>query len=232
MQTGALRLQRQTKMSKERKKAMKKKLFCAGLAAMLALSVPASAEEAANHDIIQENNGTASHDVCASYAAAAAVPVVYAVEISWGSMEFTYNAATIKKTWDPKTHTYVEGPKTEGTWTCDETAGANKVSVTNKSNKALTATLAIQMLNDGTNDYTKINASAAQPTLNLKDASIGAGTVPSGTTTLPEGTATGTASTAYTTISLTGELTNKSANKTPIGNITVTIADAAEEVMP
>ncbi|MDO4333939.1 MAG: hypothetical protein Q4C58_14825 [Eubacteriales bacterium] len=142
------------------------------------------------------------------------VPVrdAYAIET------FTYQAAPTTKIWDPATHTYKEEEGEAAGWTNED--GADKITVTSRSNKALTATITTEMVNDGTNDYTGIKAEPADAILSLADASVNA------TTEIP-----GTEAKAETTISLSGELTNKDANKTKIGSITVTIADA-EEVTP
>lgn len=198
---------------------MKKKLFSAGLAALLVLSVPGVTMAADNQTTIQTKDGTAEHDVYAAYAPIAEADIVYSVDIKWGSMEFTYTAPTLTRTWNPQTHKYEETTSTKGTWTSEE--DANKVTLTNRSNAALTATIAAEMLKDGSYDYTQIKASIVSETLQLADASAGA------TTKKP-----GTADEKSATISLVGELTNKEANKTPIGNITVTIKDAKEETQP
>lgn len=193
---------------------MKKKFLCAGLSAVLALSCGATAFAGT----ITSEGGTESQLVYATYSPIAEAPTVYAVEITWGSMEFTYEAATVTKTWDPATHTYKEETGEAVGWTNEE--GANKITVTSRSNKALTAAIATEMVNDTTGDYSEITATPAVNSLQLADASTGA------TTETP-----GTEAKAETTISLSGELTDTSANKTKIGSITVTIADA-EEVTP
>ncbi|MDO4331250.1 MAG: hypothetical protein Q4C58_01000 [Eubacteriales bacterium] len=193
---------------------MKKKLLCAGLSAALAMSWGATAFAGT----ITSNGGAESHPVYAVYGLDAEAPTVYSVGISWGSMEFTYQAAPTTKTWDPATHTYKEEVGEAIGWTNED--GANKITVTSRSNKALTAMITTEMVNDGTNDYSGIKAEPADANLPLADASVNA------TTEIP-----GTEAKAETTISLSGELTNKDANKTKIGSITVTIADA-EEVTP
>ena len=53
---------------------------------------------------------------------------VISVDVTWGSMQFTYNVGD----WDPDTHQY------EGGWTCDE--DENKITVTNNSNIAIDVT--------------------------------------------------------------------------------------------
>ena len=85
------------------------------------------------------------------------------------------------------------------------------MTVTNRSNKALTATVKAAT----SSSYAGITAKADKASLSLADASIDA------TTTKP-----GHPSTASTTISLSGALTDKNANKATIGSVTVKIVDA------
>mgnify|MGYP000115538235 FL=1 len=88
------------------------------------------------------------------------------------------------------------------------------MTVTNRSNKALTATVEAAT----SDSYAGITAKVDKASLSLADASIGATT-----------TVAGTASTESTTISLSGALTDKNANKATIGSVTVKIADAASQ---
>lgn len=85
---------------------------------------------------VDEAGGSASTDVKATYASGGSADIVYSVDVSWGSMEFTYNDAS-PGTWNPETHAY-DGAG-EASWTCD--ADANKITVTNHSNTAIKATL-------------------------------------------------------------------------------------------
>ena len=85
------------------------------------------------------------------------------------------------------------------------------MTVTNRSNKALTSTVEAAT----SDSYKGITAKVGNASLSLADASIGATT-----------TEAGTASTASATISLSGALTDKNANKATIGSVTVKIADA------
>lgn len=157
---------------------------------------------------INSAGGTDRHAVYGTYQPEGEVATVYAVDVSWGSMEFTYTDGAVSKTWNPSTHQYTESVG-EGSWSNQD--GANKVTVTNRSNKALTAT--VEAATSGS--YTGITAKVDNDSLSLKDASIGATTA-----------VAGTASTASTTISLSGALTDKNANKAKIGSVTVKIADA------
>ena len=79
------------------------------------------------------NNG--DHPVNGTYKPGASSPV-YRVDVSWGSMEFTYTDGS-KGTWDPSNHQY--SGQTQGAWSWD--TDANKITVTNHSNAAVQASL-------------------------------------------------------------------------------------------
>lgn len=183
---------------------MKKKALTLCVAAILGLSSGTVAMAAT----INSAGGTDSHAVYGTYQSEGKAATVYSVDVSWGSMEFTYTDGAVSKTWNPSTHQYMESSE-DGNWSNQD--GANKVTVTNRSNKALTAT--VKAATSGS--YTGITAKVDNASLSLKDASIGATTE-----------VAGTASTASATISLSGVLTDKTANKATIGSVTVKIADA------
>ena len=183
---------------------MKKKALTLCVATILGLSSGTVAMAAT----INSAGGRDSHAVYGTYQPEGEAATVYSVDVSWGSMEFTYTDGAVSKIWNPSTHQYTESVG-EGSWSNQD--GANKVTVTNRSNKALTAT--VEAATSGS--YTGITAKVNNASLSLADASIGAST-----------TVAGTASTASTTISLSGALTDKTANKATIGSVTVKIADA------
>ena len=83
---------------------------------------------------INTQNGTATKAVKASYSAGAGGGTVYSVDITWGSMAFTYSEGS-SPTWNPATHTYSSGGT--GGWSHN----GNTVTVTNHSNTEVTATL-------------------------------------------------------------------------------------------
>ena len=183
---------------------MKKKALTLCVATILGLSSGTVAMAAP----INSAGGTDSHAVYGTYQPEGEAATVYSVDVSWGSMEFTYTDGAVSKTWNPSTHQYMESVG-KGNWSNQD--GANKVTVTNRSNKALTAT--VEAATSGS--YTDITATVDKASLSLADASIDATT-----------TVAGHASTASTTISLSGALTDKNANKATIGSVTVKIADA------
>ena len=115
-----------------------KKMFTLilALAMMTALSVPAfAASGSANVTTIPETTPT-TISVTGIYALAP-VATTYSVDLEWGAMEFTYTAAS---KWDPATQTVVEDTTKTGTWT----ANGNTITVTNKSNAIIGATLSFE----------------------------------------------------------------------------------------
>lgn len=112
------------------------------LVMVLSLSVTAFAvdEDRDGMDLSNDANKTASHGVYGKANTTGTATTVYSVDVTWGSMEFTYNVAASDATWIPETHVYAT--KTTGTslWTCD--ADADKVTVTNHSNAAVNVAFA------------------------------------------------------------------------------------------
>ncbi|MCD8013404.1 MAG: hypothetical protein LUG99_09540 [Lachnospiraceae bacterium] len=78
-----------------------------------------------------EDEGSSSADVTATYKSSETA-TVYSVDITWGSLEFTYTEAGAQ-TWDPSTHTYSEAE--EGGWSYEK--GSNILTITNHSNSAV-----------------------------------------------------------------------------------------------
>ena len=148
-------------------------------------------------------------DVLAQKQALAEPETVYYVDVAWGDMQFTYNAGTVIRDWDPTTHSYKESVATaENAWSC--VSGANKVTVTNRSNTSILATVTAQIKDE----YSGITATVNGGNISLADASEGA--------TLTE---SGTASEGSATVTLSGALTNTNANKTEIGSVKISISD-------
>jgi len=103
-----------------------KKLLAITLTVAMLFTMTAMAE-----NIVDETNGN-THNVFAKYAGNEGGATIYSVDITWGSLEYTYNDANAG-TWDPTTHTY-KGVSEAG-WTCVE--GADTISVTNHSNAGI-----------------------------------------------------------------------------------------------
>ena len=188
---------------------MKKKVLSLCMAAALVLG-SGTAAMAADKDTLELSGANASHEVTGIYEPMEEPETSYKVELQWGSMAFTYRAPDTVKKWDPKAHEYVEEKGQDGEWRYED--GANEITITNSSNKAITATIAAVMTENG------ITATVTNPKIDLKDASIGATTE-----------VAGTASTGSTDISLSGELTNKDANRAVIGTVTISFADTVTE---
>lgn len=102
------------------------------IALALCLTMPAFAAE----PDIGTNNGTANVTVNGTYNAGSTAAEVISVDVSWGSMSFTYND-TVEGTWDDDTHSFVDAKAAH--WSC--VTDANKITVTNHSNTAVEAQL-------------------------------------------------------------------------------------------
>ena len=176
-------------------------LVCSLALVLTLAAVPAFAAE------ITAIGGTATHDVTATYKAGGsggtgggAGGTVYSVDITWGDMAFTYTSASTG-TWNPETHSYDNA--SEGGWTVDS-ANGNKVTVTNHSNAAVTATIKY----DAATGYESITGTFDKDTMSLATA---------------VGTEVNKAPTAAATLSLSGALDSTTVAGTKIGTITVTL---------
>ena len=142
-----------------------------------------------------------SADIKATYQAGKEnTDTVYSVDVKWGSLEYTYSSG-VTKSWDPTTLKYKETSGTSS-WTCQD--GADQITVTNNSNADITASLAYA--ETGSN----ITGTFTNSKIGLKSA---------------EGTNVGGSPSETTTLSLKGALSNTTAEKQEIGNVTVTISD-------
>jgi hypothetical protein len=143
--------------------------------------------------------GNTTIDVKGKYAASAPPATVYHVDVSWGSMEFTYNAAT-QGSWNPSTHSY--GGGSQASWTY--AANANVITVKNHSNAGITASF-----NFGAEEGFNVGGGFSNGSLTLETAE--------GKT--PENTPTGT-----TALTISGGLDSGVTVFTKIGTVTVTIS--------
>lgn len=121
-----------------------KKVLAVVLALVMALALSVTAFAAAG-----ENNGKKPEDaptkidVTGAYSGEGTPADVYSVDISWGSMEFTYKT-TGDKTWNPETHEY---NVTEGDgWVVED--GADVVTVVNHSNAAVQVAFSFEKDNE------------------------------------------------------------------------------------
>ncbi len=178
---------------------MKKKTALVLTLAMVFSLAPLSAYA----DTIGTADGTASHDVTATYRAdssGGAGGKVYSVDITWGDMAFTYTAEA--GIWDPTTHktTDAEG----GVWTVDR-EGGNTITVTNHSNTGVTAAFSYA----AASGFGDISGTFDNASLNLASA------VGTAVDEAPNGTAA---------LSLSGALGSTTVDNTKIGTITVTLS--------
>ena len=98
---------------------------------MSSVSITAFAQTSTGEDV-----GT---DVKAKFVDGVETPEVCSVDVSWGSMEFTYSESG-KKTWNPETHEYAYN--TTSGWS----ANGNNVTVTNHSNKDIDVNVSFNAL--------------------------------------------------------------------------------------
>lgn len=161
-----------------------------------------------NNDSETDTSGKAvktdSKAVSATYVSADDAATVYSVDISWGSLEYTYKEGS-KGTWNPTIQKY-EGA-VEGGWSCAN--GADTITITNHSNAAITASLGFTA-NTGYSDIagTFYNNNTVITSLSLKSA---------------EGLATDSAPTASAKLKISGKL-SESSEKQNVGSVTVSIA--------
>lgn len=180
---------------------MKKKLALVLTLAMVFSLAPLSAY-ADTKSTINTANGTATHDVTATYvdgSSGGAGTPVYSVDIVWGDMAFTYTEEA--GVWNPATHETTGAGG--GIWKVN-TEGGNTIKVTNHSNAAVTATFSYTPAAD----YGDITGSFDNTTLNLATA------VNTPVSNAPSGSAA---------LTLEGALDSSAAAGTTIGTITVTL---------
>lgn len=180
---------------------MKKKLALVLTLAMVFSLAPLSAYAVTNNTI-NTANGTATHDVTATYVAGSSGSTggtVYSVDIVWGDMAFTYTEEA--GVWDPATHQTTGAGG--GIWKATSPDG-NKIKVTNHSNAAVTATFSYA----AATGYDTISGSFDKATLNLATA---------------VGTEVSNAPSETAALTLTGALASTVTTSTKIGTITVTL---------
>lgn len=141
------------------------------LVMVLSLSVTAFAVDPTSSTLdLSEDNTSATHGVYGMIDVANEdfATKVYKVDITWGSLVFTYTVDVSSSTtkWDPETHTYVSTTEGgyAGAWACQD--GADKVTLKNHSNAAVKATFTFTnplystitpSMKDGSNSDLKAN---------------------------------------------------------------------------
>lgn len=176
-----------------------KKLTAVAMTGMMVLGMGTSVCAASP---ITRIGGTDTKEVKATYYTDDKADTVYSVEITWGSMEYTYTIGS-EGTWDPSTHQYTG--KSEGEWTCDD--GADQVTVTNHSNAAVNAAFKYE----AEGEYNGITGSFNSDTVNLETA---------------EGTTKDKAPNETVKLTLDGALDKNVETHTKIGTATVTLSEA------
>lgn len=163
----------------------------------LCLSVPAFAEDA--H--ISNDGGTDTVPVNGVYNPGATASTVVSVDVSWGTMSFTYNGAS-EGEWDEENHSYIN--QSEAKWTCEQ--DANKITVTNHSNTAIEANLSFTAQEGAsvTGTFTDAEGADIANKINLRTA---------------EGTAVSEAPKADAYFNVSGTISSNGA----LGTITVTV---------
>lgn len=144
------------------------------------------------------STGEKDIDVEARYQDSTTVGTVYSVDISWGTMQFTYTERGTKE-WNPDDHSYTESTTTS--WT----ASGNTVTVVNHSNAEVTASFAFEALEA----YNTLTGTFDVASKSLKAGAVG------GYDTADKVTAK---------LSLSGTLPESLTKFTKVGEITVTIS--------
>lgn len=121
---------------------MKKKLVTMMLCGVLMLSAGTTAFAADSS--ITGSGSSANTDVTGTYYAATPEKV-YSVNLTWGSMAFTYQDT--EKMWDPANQEYKDKEGSEAYWMCEN--DANIVTVENRSNAAVNAVLSFSAEESG-----------------------------------------------------------------------------------
>lgn len=173
-----------------------KKIIATALVFALSMGSTVFASEAGP---TPENN---TADIKATYNADEPEPAtVYSVDVAWGSLEYTYSSGTTRS-WNPETLKFEE---TEGTpeWSC--ATEADTITVTNHSNAGIKASFT----------YEETNSSGISGSFSQAAVVLGAA---------QEDTARDAAPSGQTTLSLNGDLTDTTAVKEKIGQVTVKIS--------
>ena len=174
-----------------------KQIFTLALTFLLIFSLVTVTAFATN-DKIEATGGTATKAVKASYRSGAGGGTVYSVDITWGSMAFTYREGS-GSTWNPTTHT-TGSLGSAGVWS----SSGNTITVTNHSNTGVTAKLAYA----SETGYEGISGSFDNDSMTI-DTAVG---------TKPSEAPTKTAA-----LTLSGTLASTLTDPTTVGTITVTI---------
>lgn len=185
------------------------------LVMVLSLSVTAFAADPADKtgmDLSDEKK-TASHDVLGKVVGDDTTAKKYSVDVTWGSMVFTYDIGSNAATWNPETHVYDATSTGTSLWSC--AADADKVTVTNHSNAAVNVAFAFSGA-----AYTTVTASLKNGDTDL---------VTSGATlATAENTLPAEAPSVTGTVSLTGSVPTTMEDNTKLFTLTVTLTKVTD----
>ena len=147
--------------------------------------------------ILNGRNDAHNIDVQAKYVDGVESPDVYSVDVTWGSMQFTYSTSGTRE-WDPSTHKYTDD--VTGGWT----ESGNTVTVTNHSNRDVKVAFAYE---------TAHGFDGIRGTFSVTSDTLSAGV---------EGNVAG-ADSVSTTLKLSGSLANNVSEFTKVGSITISL---------
>ncbi len=152
-----------------------------------------------------EPTGDYNKDVNATYQDGTSADTIYSVDITWGSMEFTYTGAG-EGTWNPATHTFSGGAPAG--WSCE--TDADKITLANHSNAVVNATLAYA----AKTGYSAISGSFSETSGTSNDNVISLASA--------VGTTVSNAPTDFARLSLSGALPQGVSDQV-IGSVTITL---------
>ena len=148
-----------------------------------------------------------SHDVKVNYVEGEKATPIYSVDITWGSMEFTYTAAS-EGTWNPEAHRFDN--VVSGQWS--HANDANKITVTNHSNTSITAEFSF----NPNSSFSGLSSNFVNDSNNtLTDNEL--------TLNSAVGSNTNAAPSASAYLELSGDITSTLPENTTCGTVTVTI---------
>lgn len=145
--------------------------------------------------------GSDSGDVFGTYTPGTETETVYKVDITWGSMDFTYKGPA-KGTWDPESHSYKNGE--QGKWTNSE----SMITVTNHSNTGINVSTGYQAETGFEGAHVEMTPSAVE--ISSADAEL-------------DDQGIGTPQTVEIHVQVNGELPETTVESTKIGTITLTV---------
>lgn len=190
-----------------------KKIGALVLALVMALSLTVTAFAADTITAVTGSENKATHGVYGEVDTTGTVQTVYSVDVTWGTMEFTYKINGESNTWDPETHDYTT---TTGTSHWEIATDQDKFTVTNHSNAKVGVAVS----------STAVSGNTHNVTATLKDAD-GTGNWADTTLESAEGTAYANAPSVAGRVAMSGALPRTLTEKTQLFTLTVTLSAVA-----